>query len=161
MAKTGYKGWTELPLDKEEQEYADKLEDIAHEWMIERGMPETAAKSIRFAFEKASLTISPEEARSGAGHNLADGQPFYRLTIKGGDRQELKNKGYEGASLQSRFMIAISTLYSPAGFSPSSPMVLEYDFRHEGKDGFNQLVQEAGEMLANTDIAIHLAMKPS
>ena len=157
MADSGYKGWTELPLDKDEQEIADSLEKTLHSQMQLCGMSEEDAQSIRFAFKKATLTIDAEEARSGAHHSLADGQPFYTLMISSDNDLEGKDGPY---SVQTLFMMAASQLYSPSSLG-LRPLSIQFDFRHSDKNGALQLAHETGATMARVAQAVRAVVKPS
>ena len=78
---TGYTGWTWLDLSAGEDSVARTLSASFNRIVKMEGGP-----AMELTIRKAALTISQDEARSGAGHRLADGQPFYHCRISTTDQ---------------------------------------------------------------------------
>jgi hypothetical protein len=89
------------------------------------GYDDSVRKNLSVTFRKAVLTISEEEARSGAGHSLADGKPFYRMEISAGDKTIFDAENDQTAALVFYLMQALGSGSVPL----SGPLVLEHDFR--------------------------------
>ena len=76
-----YQGAEELPLSPSTQAAADAGAEKLREMIVRLGFAKEAADSIQFNIRSYTLTITPEEARTGAGHPYADGKPFYEIQI--------------------------------------------------------------------------------
>lgn len=75
---TGYSAWQWLDMNEDEQRCVGLLKVAFNTVAAKAGV-----QGYTFDIRKASLTISTDEARSGAYHQLADGTPFYRLSVTG------------------------------------------------------------------------------
>lgn len=121
---TGYKGWRYEPLNADEQAMADKTQADLNGIIRRSGYDPTIPDRLTITFRKATLTISPEEARTGAGHGFADGQPFYRLTmqVKG---KSLQDHNDQAVKLSFHMMQAFGNF--SMGFE--EPFTMVHDFR--------------------------------
>lgn len=81
--KTGYKDWQWLEMEADEARLAQSL-CTAFNAAVNRD----GTTGFALEIDRARLTIGREEAFSGAGHQLADGKPFYRLTLRAPDQQQ-------------------------------------------------------------------------
>lgn len=74
--KPGYKDWQWLELDAQEQQSITLYKKAFNKVAADAG-----ATGYELEIKKASLTIDRAEGYSGAFHQLADGTPFYRISI--------------------------------------------------------------------------------
>lgn len=78
---TGYDGWKFIEMEEGEARQAETVQERVKKALKDNGYPESVAETLSVTFKKCTLTISAEEARSGASHQFADGQPFIRMEI--------------------------------------------------------------------------------
>lgn len=116
---TGYAGWQWLELDADDQQRLG-----AFRAMFNNAAEHVGIVGYEFDLQKASLTISNEEARSGAFHNLAGGEPFYRISMTAAP-----NSGMEGLMTCMMLSQAFATA-GGASVSMGDPAVLTLDRRN-------------------------------
>jgi len=141
--KPNYKNWQELPLDESEIKEVERAQQNLAQTLKDAGYPEYAQKSLKLEFAKACLTIDAEEARTGAGHSLADGKPFYRMRLTA-----------EGASIDQpsaglHIIFMLSQIVDSCNISLDEPLTLDHDFRSP--------ITKIGDGLAN--VLRHVAPK--
>ncbi|MBU0801092.1 MAG: hypothetical protein KKA05_08820 [Alphaproteobacteria bacterium] len=138
---SGYAGWVNLPLDaSEEADLKDCQQKIQHALEV-FGYPQDVRDNLKVAFTKASLTIDGIEARSGAGHQLADGQPFYRLEIAA------NGKTLEDGMRNDKTVATLMMLFQmlgQAGMSMGNPIKIDHDFRGSIQEKRRDLVKMLG-----------------
>lgn len=101
---TGYSGWQWLELDVVEQVVVNGFKKSFNEAAAKAGL-----SGYEFDIRKASLTIGDEER--GAGHQLAGGEPFYRLSVTAP-----LDSGDEGLML----MLTLASAFATAGGASGS-----------------------------------------
>ena len=82
MAVRNYKSVEDLPVNPAAQKGLEEGVSKIRKTIQSYGFSKEAADSIDFELTRHTLAISLEEARSGAFHVYADGNPFFALTIK-------------------------------------------------------------------------------
>lgn len=98
MTVKHYKGAIESPLnDAEALAFKTHIEDMKSV-MLDRGFAQEAVDSLTFELKAWTLTISPEEGRSGAFHTKANGERFYALTVSAPGSMFTMQSPQEGAS---------------------------------------------------------------
>ena len=127
---TGYGGWKYVPLEDHEERQAKAIQERLVREMQEGGYPQVAIDNLRVTFKKATLTISEEERRSGAGHSLADGKPFMRLEIEAKGRTFMDAQHDPAAQV----VLYMMQLLRQGSMSMGGPLVLSHDFRGEPID---------------------------
>lgn len=81
--KPGYDGWQWLAMEADEQALVNSLTAAFNSAVNRDG-----TEGFEMTIDKASLRISKEEGRSGACHQLADGEAFFRVTVRAPDQQQ-------------------------------------------------------------------------
>jgi hypothetical protein len=135
--KPGYDGWNWLPLTEDEKAGAAFIQAIFEEKLRQSGFPEGTRKKLSVEVDKASLTISDEEGRSGAFHNLAGGEPFYRLTFKAEGSMIQQSQAVESLFM----LMQVYAANGGASMSMSDPVELTHDFRADLFAKGSQLAQ--------------------
>ena len=123
--ETGYAGWKFIEMDDLEKRTATSIAKIIDKTIERSGYDSSVRQNLSVTFQKAVLTISADEARSGAGHGLADGQPFYRMEIAAGDKTIFDADKDQTAALVFYLMQTLGG----GSMSMGGPLVLEHDFR--------------------------------
>ena len=76
-----YKDAVALPLSAELAAQVETGTAQLQKTMASYGLSKEAAEAFKFEYKAYTLTIGREEAWSGAGHQFADGKPFYEVCI--------------------------------------------------------------------------------
>ncbi len=115
---TGYAGWQWLAMEETEQAALTELKGLFNAVASKAGVD-----GYVLDIQKARLTINTEEGRSGAFHQLAGGEPFYRISLTAP-----ANSGMEGVMT---FMMLSQAFAANGGASVSmgNPAVMTLDRR--------------------------------
>lgn len=116
--KPGYEGWQWLAMEEGEQEAVSDIKSLFNLVAAKAGV-----EGYSLDIQKASLTISTEEGRTGAFHQLAGGEPFYRISVTAP-----ADSGMEGVMT---FMMLSQAFAANGGASVSmgNPAVMTLDRR--------------------------------
>jgi hypothetical protein len=146
----GYSGWQWLNLDANEAKDVSFLQASFQQALQQSGFAADTLKNLTVGVEKASLTISPDEARSGAGHMLADGQPFYRMTLSSGTSM------FRPTEALQTLMILVQYYGANGGSSMQmgDPVTVTHDFRGD-------LLTKAAELSNITPVVATYVVKPA
>lgn len=122
---TGYGGWKYIPMDAEESMQAMIVQILVAKQLKDAGYPASVVENLTVTFKKATLTISPEEARSGAWHGLADGQPFMRMEIAA------KGKTFEDIATDptAQTVFYMMQMLKGGSMTIGGPLVIAHDYR--------------------------------
>jgi hypothetical protein len=138
---SGYAGWINLPLDaNEEADVKDCQEKVLNALEV-FGYPQDVRNNLKVSFTKASLKIDGTEARSGAWHQLADGQAFYRMEIAA------NGKTLEDGMRNDKTVATLMMLFQmlgQAGMSMGNPIKIDHDFRGSIQDKRRDIVRMLG-----------------
>lgn len=93
--------------------------------IAENGYAPSVRQNLSVTFKKATLSINAEEARGGAYHQLADGQPFYRMEIAASGKTIFDADKDQSAALAFYLMQVLGG----GSVSIGGPLVIEHDFR--------------------------------
>lgn len=80
---TGFSNWQWLEMAEGEHRSVAEFKTLFNDYAAR-----AAAPALTLEIEKAALTVTCEEARRGTSHRLADGTPFYRITVTAKDHGE-------------------------------------------------------------------------
>ena len=122
---TGYDGWKYIEMTDDEKFGVTAVAKIVDKVIEESGYAPSVRQSLNITFKKATLTISKEEAFSGAWHALADGKPFYRLEISAAGKTIMDAGHDQSAALVFYLMQTLGG----GSMSLGGPLVLSHDFR--------------------------------
>lgn len=81
MSLDRYGTAVDLVMPKEKQEEFDTGVQKIRDTIVRHGFSKEAADQLSFTISQHTLTISEEQARSGAWHMQADGKPFYAVIV--------------------------------------------------------------------------------
>ena len=81
MSLDNYGTAVELVMSKDKQDDFDAGAKKIRDTMVRHGFAQEAADQVSFTISQHTLTISDEQARSGAWHIQADGNPFYAVIV--------------------------------------------------------------------------------
>ena len=137
---TGYAGWKFIEMDDSEQRQAKTVQERVKKALEDNGYPASVIENLSVTFKKATLTISDDEARSGAGHNLADGQPFMRMEIAA------KGKTFEDAAHDptAQTVFYMMQMLGRGSMTLGGPLVFTHDYRGQpwgAKDALLQMIE--------------------
>lgn len=82
MSVKDYNNQEELPVKQAAQSAFDEGVEKIRATIVANGFSKEAADLLDFKLTRHTLSISLEDARSGAFHVFADGDPFYAINIK-------------------------------------------------------------------------------
>ena len=146
----GYSGWQWLNLDANESKDVSFLQASFQQALQQRGFAPDTVKNLTVAIEKASLTISPDEARSGAFHMLADGQPFYRMIFSSGTTMFRPTQALDALMI----LVQIYGANGGSSMQMGNPVTVTHDFRGD-------LLTKATELSHITHLAATYVVTPA
>ena len=80
LVRSEFEGLDTINMTADDRFGAITLASRFHD-ALESGLDEETARSIKLGITKAALIISDEEKAAGLNHKLADGDPFFRITL--------------------------------------------------------------------------------
>ena len=109
MALEGYKNAANLPVSAADKKTFEDWVATIKSSMLGFGYAREAVEQLSFELTAHTLTISEEEARTGACHTKANGKPFFALTISApGSLEEMQldqSLPYKQASVKSQSLM--------------------------------------------------------
>ena len=127
---TGYAGWKFIEMEEAEARQAKTVQSRVTKALEDNGYPASVIENLSVTFKKSTLTISGEEAFSGAWHSLADGQPFMRMEIAA------KGKTFEDIAHDptAQTVFYMMQLLGQGGMTLGGPLVVTHDYRGQPWD---------------------------